>query len=97
MSVVARLDEAEIARRLAGAGGWSLAGHAITRTYRFRDFREAMLFVNGVAALAERANHHPDVAIHYAEVTLTLWTHSAGGLTRKDFDLAGTIDATLGG
>ena len=92
---MSRLDEAAVAAELARTPGWRRAGPAIERTWRFRDFREAMAFVNGVAALAERENHHPDVAIHGNEVTLSLWTHSAGGLTARDFDLARTI-ATLG-
>lgn len=88
-----RLDEAAIAAELERTPGWSRQGDAIARTYRLRDFRDAMLFVNAVAALAERAAHHPDVAIHYDSVTLTLWTHAAGGLTARDFALARTIDA----
>ncbi len=52
-----------------------------------------MVFVNWVAALAERANHHPDMTIRYNEVTISVWTHSDGGLTPKDFTLARGIDA----
>jgi len=52
-----------------------------------------MVFVNWVAAIAERANHHPDVTIHYNEVTVSVWTHSDGGITPKDFSLARWIDA----
>ena len=51
-----------------------------------------MIFVNRVAWLAERANHHPDVTIRYNEVTLSVWTHSEGGLTPRDFSLAHSID-----
>ncbi len=91
----ARLDEAAIARELASAAGWEHDGHAIVRTWRFADFKTAMLFVNGVAALAEKAEHHPDIAIHYNEVTLRLWSHDAGGLTARDFALARTIDGAL--
>ena len=89
------LGEGEIAAELAQTPGWRRSGGAIERTYRFEDFKEAMLFVNGVASLAERANHHPDVTIHYNEVTLSLWTHSAGGITTKDFALARRIDAVF--
>ena len=84
-----------VARELAATPGWTRDGDAITRTWRFADFKAAMIFVNGVAALAEKANHHPDVAIHYNEVTLRLWSHDAGGLTARDFALARTIGATL--
>lgn len=87
------LAEGAIAAELARTPGWRRSGKAIERTYRFRDFNEAMVFVNRVAALAERANHHPDVTIHYNEVTLSVWTHSDGGLTPKDFSLARSIDA----
>lgn len=87
------LSESEIAAELTRTPGWCRAGRAIERTWRFGDFKEAMFFVNGVAALAERQGHHPDVSIHYREVTLTLWTHAAGGLTARDFDLARRIDA----
>jgi 4a-hydroxytetrahydrobiopterin dehydratase len=91
----ARLGEEAVARELATTPGWTRDGEAITRAWRFRDFKEAMLFVNGVAALAEEANHHPDIVVHYAEVTLRLWSHDAGGLTARDFALARRIDATL--
>jgi len=86
------LGDGEIAGELARTPGWRRSGEAIERTYRFRDFNEAMVFVNRVASLAERANHHPDVTIRYNEVTLSVWTHSDGGLTPKDFALARSID-----
>jgi len=62
------------------------------KKFRFADFREAMRFVNRVADLAELEDHHRDIFIHYREVTLTLWTHAAGGLTERDFKLAADID-----
>ena len=89
-----KLPEEAIARELAATAGWSRDGDAISRIWRFDDFKAAMLFVNGVAALAEKANHHPDIAIHYSEVTLRLWSHDAGGLTARDFALARTIGTT---
>lgn len=89
------LDEGAIAAELATAPGWSRRGKAIEKTYRFSDFKGAMLFVNGVAALAEAAGHHPDIAVQYSAVTLSLWTHSAGGLTATDFALARRIDAVF--
>ena len=72
--------------------GWENNGKEITRAYKFSDFKEAMLFVNRVAGLAETADHHPDILIRYNKVQLTLSTHSAGGLTEKDFSLARQID-----
>jgi len=68
--------------------GWENNGKEITRAYKFKDFAEAMAFVNKVAGLAEAADHHPDIDIRYNKVRLTLSTHSAGGLTEKDFSLA---------
>jgi 4a-hydroxytetrahydrobiopterin dehydratase len=91
----ARLGDDAVARELASTRAWTREGAAIQRTWRFADFKTAMIFVNGVAALAEKANHHPDVSIHYNEVTLRLWSHDAGGLTERDFRLARSIDATL--
>jgi 4a-hydroxytetrahydrobiopterin dehydratase len=90
---MSRLDEAGIGAALGRTPGWERVGVEIKRTYRFRDFREALAFVNRVGELAERAGHHPDIDIRYALVTLTLTTHDAGGLTAKDFDLARSIDA----
>lgn len=87
------LSEDQIAARLSGADGWEQDGQAIRRTVKLGDFREAMLFVGAVAYLAEAANHHPDIAISWNRVTLTLSTHSAGGLTAGDFELAERINA----
>jgi 4a-hydroxytetrahydrobiopterin dehydratase len=86
------LSQHEIDRRLA-AGEWSRDGDAIVREWTLGDFAGAIAFVNRVADLAERANHHPDVLLHsYNHVRLTLSTHSQGGLTDADFELAGEID-----
>jgi 4a-hydroxytetrahydrobiopterin dehydratase len=68
--------------------GWTEADDALERTFTFADFREALGFVNRVGELAERENHHPDIAIHYREVTLRWWTHTAGGITDRDRELA---------
>ena len=95
MSPAAKLDDAAVARELAALAGWRRDGEAITRAWRFEDFKASMIFVNGVAALAEKAGHHPDIAGHYNEVTLRPWSHDAGGLTARDFALARAIDATL--
>jgi 4a-hydroxytetrahydrobiopterin dehydratase len=88
---MSRLDEAAIAQALRQAPGWERTGSEITRTYRFKDFGEALAFVNRVGDLAERAGHHPDIDIRYNAVKLTLSTHDAGGLTSKDFELARAI------
>jgi len=90
---MSRLDETQIAERLAALTGWQRVGDAIRRTWRFADFKQAMAFVNRVAEAAEAADHHPDILIEYSRVTLTLSTHDAGGLTTRDFDLAARLEA----
>ena len=86
------LDEAAIERRMADLGGWDRDGSSIRRTFEFSSFPAAIAFVNRVAGLAEEADHHPDIDIRYRRVLLVLSTHSAGGLTAKDMDLAAAID-----
>jgi 4a-hydroxytetrahydrobiopterin dehydratase len=90
---MALLTEDEIAARLGGVPGWERQGSSISTVVTQSDFRAAMLFTGAVAYLAEQANHHPDMLIQWNKVTLTLSTHSAGGLTKADFDLAGKISA----
>lgn len=90
---MALLSEAEIEEGLKGLRGWERKGNEIVRVYKNKDFVESVGFVNKVAILAEKADHHPDILIRYKNVTLTLSTHSQGGLTGKDFKLAGEIDA----
>jgi 4a-hydroxytetrahydrobiopterin dehydratase len=87
------LTEDEIAAELGKLTGWTRDGSSITATVERDDFRGAMLFTGAVAFLAERAGHHPDILIQWNKVTLTLSTHSAGGLTAADFALAGQISA----
>ena len=90
---MARLSEKQIASKLKTVGGWKRSGAEITKTFAHKDFIHAIGFVNMVALLAEKANHHPDIDIRWNTVVLTLSTHSVGGLTEKDFDLAAAIDA----
>ena len=86
------LTDDEIATRLAGSE-WRREGAEIARDWRFKDFAEAISFVNRVADRAEEANHHPDILVHgWNHVRLTLSTHSAGGLTAADFDMAERFD-----
>jgi len=87
------LDDRALAEALRGLPGWTRADRAITKSWRFGGFKEAMFFVNGVAALAERAGHHPDIDVRYSQVALTLWTHDAGGVTDKDVALARSVDS----
>jgi 4a-hydroxytetrahydrobiopterin dehydratase len=68
--------------------GWSEVDGALEREFRFTDFRASIAFVERVAEIAEAENHHPDIAIHYNRVTLRWWTHTAGGITDRDRELA---------
>jgi 4a-hydroxytetrahydrobiopterin dehydratase len=88
------LSQADIERRLAaGASEWRREGEAIVRECKLADFAAAIAFVNRVAEVAERANHHPDILVHgWNRVRLELSTHSQGGLTEADFALAAEID-----
>lgn len=87
------LPDGAVAARLEALPGWTRAGGAIRREYRFRDFAAAVGFVNRVAEEAEARDHHPDILIHgYNRVTLTVTTHDAGGLTDHDFALAAAAD-----
>jgi 4a-hydroxytetrahydrobiopterin dehydratase len=85
------LTDDAIAERLQSLD-WSREGDAIVKTSVHKDFAAALAWVNRVGELAEARNHHPDIAISWNKVTLTLSTHSAGGLTEADMDLAGEID-----
>ncbi|HEX5631719.1 MAG TPA: 4a-hydroxytetrahydrobiopterin dehydratase [Gemmatimonadales bacterium] len=90
------LSEDEVRKRLSALPGWSREGNAIGRTYTFESFPAAIAFVDRIAELAEAANHHPDIDIRYDRVRLSLSTHSEGGITSRDTDLAARIDETLG-
>jgi len=90
---MSKLDSQQIAQALLRTPGWEHSGDAITHTFSLPSFPAALLFAGAVGHLAERADHHPDILIRYRSVTLTLSTHSAGGLTAKDFALAAEINA----
>lgn len=92
---MAVLTDAEVATALDTLPEWSRDGDAIRREVKLRDFAAAMAFVNQVASLAEAANHHPDIDIRWNRVTLTLSTHSEGGITEQDIALARQIDQAL--
>jgi 4a-hydroxytetrahydrobiopterin dehydratase len=88
------LSDAEIGQRLAATEGWERGEPgSIEREWKFADFAAAIAFVDRVAELAETANHHPDILLHgWNKVRLTLSTHSQGGLTDADFQLAAQIN-----
>jgi 4a-hydroxytetrahydrobiopterin dehydratase len=91
---MARLNDEEIEQRLGELDGWERAGDAIERTFELEDFKGSVDFVNELTPIAEEMNHHPDLAISWNKVTVTVTTHSEGGLTANDFELARRI-ATL--
>ena len=72
--------------------GWSIRDDRLRKSFQHPSFPEAMAFVNRVAELAEELDHHPDIDIRYADVSLSLWTHTAGGVTGRDLELAGAIE-----
>jgi len=76
---------------------WTLADNALKHDYTFKDFGEAIAFVNRVADIAQSVDHHPDIYISYNKVNLTLSTHKIGGLSRNDFILAAKIDKVTSG
>lgn len=86
------LSASEIDFHLGKLPGWKVETGELVRTFQFEDFRAALRFVNRVGELAEEAGHHPDIDIRYNRVRLGLVTHDAGGLTTKDFDLAGRAE-----
>jgi 4a-hydroxytetrahydrobiopterin dehydratase len=89
---MAKLTAEAVQAALKKLPGWNLKDEAIDKQYTWPSFPDAIKFVNQVADLAEQADHHPDILINYRRVTLTLSTHSEGGITQKDFDLAEQID-----
>ena len=82
------LSETAISDRMNKLSGWTHQEKQIVRTFKFKNFVEAVDFVNRLVEPAEKAGHHPDLALSYNKVTVSLSTHDAGGLTQKDFDLA---------
>ena len=88
---MATLTSEQVASELAATPDWTVSDGQLTRTVTRKDFRDALLFLNAVGFLAERAQHHPDILIVWNAVTLSLITHSAGGLTENDFGLARQI------
>lgn len=85
------LADGEINRQVDELSNWSRDGSQIAADFKFKDFGEAMVFVNRVAEMAEEADHHPDIDIRWNTVHLVLTTHAKGGLTQNDFDMAGRI------
>ena len=89
------LNNKQIDHKMRSVRGWKRNGDEIYRTVTMKDFVRAMGFVQSVALLAEKADHHPDIDIRWNKVTLVLSTHSEGGLTEKDFSLAALINSLI--
>ena len=93
----AKLSEPEIASELRKLSGWSVVNGNLHRVFEFKDFSAAFGFMTRVAIAAEKMDHHPDWSNVWNKVTVDLSTHSAGGLTKNDFELAGKMQQIFGG
>jgi 4a-hydroxytetrahydrobiopterin dehydratase len=90
---IAPLDGAAVTEMLKRIEGWSLVGHAIVKTYHFKNYYETMAFVNAAAWISHREDHHPDLAVGFNKCTATYTTHAIGGLSENDFICAAKLDA----
>jgi len=87
------LPQDEISKNLSSLSGWIREGTQIEKQFQFKDFTEALNFVNKLGIEAEKMNHHPDILIHsWNKVKITISTHSEGGITKNDFQLAEKIE-----
>jgi 4a-hydroxytetrahydrobiopterin dehydratase len=86
----------QIEKLLPQVPAWEVREQRLRRTLKFKDFNQSMAFVNRMAEVAESEGHHPDFCVHYANVEVTLWTHTVGGLSENDFILAAKLDDVLG-
>ena len=93
MVPVAKLSDDEVRAGLDGLPGWARDGDEIVKEYRLASFVAVIDFVTHIAALAEAADHHPDLDIRYNRLRVALTTHDSGGLTRRDLELAGRIES----
>lgn len=91
-----RLSDVEIQRALGKLPGWARRGDTISKTYQFKAFPEGIAFIGKVAKAAEAADHHPDIDIRFTKVLIALSTHTAGGVTQMDLDLATKIEGMAG-
>jgi len=89
---VPKLTPAQVSQYLGQISGWESQGEKIRQNFKFKDFVQAMAFVNEMAKIAEAEGHHPDFTVHYNQVEVVIWTHAIGGLSENDFILAAKID-----
>ena len=87
------VSDADLRIALAELPGWKQQGKGLAKEYDLKGFKAAMAFAGTVGELADRADHHPDILIQFSKVTLTLWSHDAGGVTDRDVRLARQIEA----
>lgn len=92
---MAKLNEKELKAVLAAQPKWTLQNGALVREWKFKNFVEAIVFVNRVATLAEKAGHHPDIDIRYNRVRLSLVSHDAGGITERDAAMVARLDEDI--
>jgi len=92
---VEKVAQDEMAFCLQQVPGWELADGVLQRTFKFKNYYEALAFVNATAWISHRENHHPDIALGYNKVTLRYRTHAVGGLTQNDFICAAKVNALL--
>ena len=90
------LQSSELAQRLKALPGWELAGNQLTKTFRFANYYETMAFVNAVAYVAHRQDHHPDLTVSYNRLVVSYSTHDAGGVTLNDCICAAKVEALAG-
>lgn len=87
-----KLETSAVKAWIADRDGWKLKSKTIIKTFKFDSFRNSIVFVNRVATLADDQDHHPDIDVRYDQVTISLSTHDAGGITDKDLELAKAVD-----
>ena len=91
-----RLSPDELAQRRRALAGWDVADDRLTKTFRFGNYYETMAFVNAIAYVAHRQDHHPDLSVHYNRVVVDFSTHDAGGITLNDCICAAKVEALAG-
>jgi 4a-hydroxytetrahydrobiopterin dehydratase len=91
-----KLSDLEIRRALGSLPGWTRKGETLQKTYSFARFADGIRFVQQVAEVADRMDHHPDIDIRYTKIMFSLSTHDAGGITQHDLDLAQKIEKAAG-
>jgi 4a-hydroxytetrahydrobiopterin dehydratase len=87
-----KLNPEQVTEKLKALSGWERKGDAIAKQYTFKQFMDAIHFINRIAEIAEQMDHHPDMLVNYRRVTFTLSTHDQGGITDKDFKLGEAIE-----